>query len=109
MSTKKRIVPMGDRVLVRKVSAWPSHESADSETKTKSGIIIPDTVNKERPEQGVVVAVGEGRTTDEGKIILPKVKVGDTIIFSKYGPDEIKLDGEEYYVLSESNILAIVK
>lgn len=103
MSTKtsqKRIIPLGDRVLVHIIEA---------ETKTKSGIIIPDTASKERPEQGVVVAVGAGRTTDKGKIITPKVKVGDTVIFSKYGPDEIKIDGEEYYILNESNILAIIK
>jgi len=100
MSTKRKITPLGDRVLVRTIEV---------ETKTKSGIIIPDTVNKERPEEGVVVAVGSGRTTDDGKIIAPNVKVGDVVIFSKYGPDEIKLDGEEYYILSESNILAIVK
>lgn len=80
-----------------------------AETKTKSGIIIPDTASKERPEQGAVVAVGAGRTTDDGKTIAPKVKVGDDIIFSKYQLDEIKVDGEEYYILSESNILAIIK
>lgn len=100
MSTKQKIVPLGDRVLVSVVVA---------ETKTKSGIIIPDTASKERPEQGVVVAVGDGRVTDEGKTVAPRVKVGDTIIFSKYGPDEIKIDGEEYYILNESNILAIIK
>ena len=97
---KSKIIPLGDRVLVRIEKA---------ETKTKSGIIIPDTASKERPEQGIVVAVGAGRTTDEGKTIAPHVAVGDTIIFSKYGPDEIKIDGEEYYILSEANILAIIK
>ena len=103
MSTKqnkKNIVPLGDRVLVKALVA---------ETKTKSGIIIPDTASKERPEQGVVVAVGDGRITDDGKIIAPKVKVGDTIIFSKYQLDEIKIDDEEYYVLNVPNILAIIK
>lgn len=100
MSTKRKITPLGDRVLVR---------VARAETKTKSGIIIPDTVSKERPEEGIVVAVGEGRTTDHGIVIKPKVKVGDIIIFAKYGPDEIKIDGEEFYVLNESNILAIIK
>ncbi|MEK7568774.1 MAG: co-chaperone GroES [Patescibacteria group bacterium] len=100
MTTKRKIIPLGDRVLVR---------VAVMETKTKSGIIIPDTASKERPEEGTVVSVGQGRITDEGKTIAPKVKVGDTVIFSKYGPDEIKIDGEEYYILSESNILAIVK
>lgn len=100
MSTKKKIIPLGDRVLVHIVEA---------ETKTKSGIIIPDTASKERPEQGVVVAVGAGRVTDEGKTIAPKVKVGDTIIFASYQLNEIKLAGEEYYILNESNILAIIK
>jgi len=100
MSTKKTIVPLGDRVLVR---------VAKVETKTKSGIIIPDTVGKERPEQGVVVEVGAGRTTDQGVVIPPKVKRGDIVVFSKYGPDEIKIDGEEYYVIQEANILAIIK
>ncbi len=100
MTTKRKITPLGDRVLVRVDQV---------ETKTKSGIIIPDTVGKERPEQGVVVEVGVGRTTDQGVLIAPSVKRGDTIIFSKYGPDEIKIDGEEYYILNESNILAVIK
>jgi chaperonin GroES len=97
---KIKIIPLGDRVLVQPEALI---------TKTKSGIIIPDTANKERAEQGVVVAVGAGRTTDEGKTIAPKVKVGDTVLFTKYGPDEVKIDGEEYYILSESNILAVIK
>lgn len=100
MSTKPKIIPLGDRVLVR---------ALDAVIKTKSGIIIPDTASKERPERGTVVAVGLGRTTDEGKVITPHVKIGDEILFSKYGPDEIKIDGEEYFILSESNILAIIK
>ena len=99
MSVKRKIIPLGDRVLVRTLEAI---------TKTKSGIIIPDSVNKERPEQGTVMAVGKGRTTDEGVIIKPAVNVGDEIIFSKYGPDEITIDGEKYFILSESNILAII-
>ncbi|KKU81304.1 MAG: 10 kDa chaperonin [Parcubacteria group bacterium GW2011_GWA1_47_8] len=75
MSTKRKIVPLGDRVLVR----------VEKEvTKTKSGIIIPETVSKERPEEGVVVAVGAGRTTEAGTVVAPHVKVGDTVIFSKY-------------------------
>ncbi|MBI3634561.1 MAG: co-chaperone GroES [Candidatus Yonathbacteria bacterium] len=100
MSTKRKIIPLGDRVLVRALEAV---------TKTKSGIIIPDTVSKERPEQGVVVEVGSGRTTDTGAIIAPHVKIGDEILFSKYGPDEIKIDDEEYFILSETNILAIIR
>lgn len=100
MSTKRTIIPLGDRVLVR---------VAKVETKTKSGIIIPETVGKERPEQGVVVEVGAGRTTDQGVLVAPKVRRGDTVVFSKYGPDEIKIDGEEFYILPEANILAIIK
>ena len=99
-NTKKEIIPLGDRVLVK---------PAEKEKKTKSGIIIPDTVDKERPEMGKVIAVGEGKVTDEGKTIPPKVKVGQTVLFSKYGPDEIKIGDEEYLVVSESNILAIIK
>lgn len=100
MNTKRKITLLGDRVLVRIDKV---------ETKTKSGIIIPDTVGKERPEQGVVVEVGAGRTTDKGVLIAPTVRRGDTVIFAKYGPDEIKIDGEDYFILSESNILAIIK
>lgn len=100
MSTKRKITPLGDRVLIRTLEAV---------IKTKSGIIIPDTASKERPEQGVVVAVGLGRTTDTGTLVKPSVKVGDEVLFSKYGPEEIKIDGEELYILSESQILAVIK
>lgn len=99
---KKNIMPLGDRVLVKAVDK-------DEGKKTKSGIIIPDTVDKEKPEIGKVIAVGEGRVNDKGDIIPPRVKKGDVIIFSKFGPDEIKIDDEEYLILSESNILAIIK
>ena len=103
MSTKKsNIIPLGDRVLVK-----PAQK--DEGKKTASGIIIPETIDKEKPEQGKVVAVGEGRMTDDGSVIPMRVKKGDTVIFSKYGPDEIKVDGEEYYILSESSILAVIK
>jgi chaperonin GroES len=93
------IKPLGDRVLVKPIA---------QEIKTKSGIIIPDTIDKEKPDQGEVVAVGEGRYEDF-KIIPPRVKVGDRVLFSKYSPDEIKVEGEEYYILREENILAIIK
>lgn len=83
--------------------------SSEDGKKSKSGIIIPETVSKERPEQGTVIAVGEGKMNNDGKVIPLVVKVGDKIVFSKYGPDEIKIDGEEYYILSESNILAVIK
>ena len=101
MTQTSKIIPLHDRVLVKPAS--------NNEKKTASGIIIPDTINKERPEQGEVVAVGEGRMTDDGKVIPLTVKVGDTVIFSKYGPDEVKVDDEEYFILSESSILAVIK
>ncbi len=102
MKKESKIIPLGDRVLVKPFSE-------EDTKKTKSGIIIPETVDKERPEQGKVIAVGEGRTTDGGKVLPMKVKVGDLVIFSKYGPDEVKVDGDEYFMLKEENILAIIK
>jgi chaperonin GroES len=102
MSAKVNIMPLADRVLVK-----PG--TGEDGKKTKSGIIIPETVDKERPEQGKVIAVGEGRTTDDGKLIPLKIKVGDVVIFSKYGPDEVNIDGEKYYILREEAILAIIK
>lgn len=82
--------------------------SEDKAGKTKSGIIIPETVNKERPEEGVVVAVGPGRLED-GKIVPLALKKGQRVIFSKYGPDEIKIDGKEYLIVSEQQVLAIIE
>ena len=95
-----KIKPLGDRVLV---------EPLRDEKKSASGIIIPDTVSKERGEMGKVVAVGEGWHNQEGKVFPLKVKKGDKIIFSKYGPDEIKVEGKEYFIISESNILAVIE
>lgn len=98
------IKPLGDRVLIKPI---PPEEL---EKKSLSGIIIPDTVSKEKPEQGKVVAVGEGKWDEDGEKRIPvSVKVGDRVMFSKYGYDELKIDGEEYYILSEGNILAIIK
>lgn len=96
-----KIKPLGDRVLVEPLTS-------DAE-KTKSGIIIPDTVSKEKSEEGKVVAVGEGRRGEDGKLIPVAVKKGQRVLFSKYGPDEIKVDGKEYYIISEANILAIIE
>lgn len=102
MSTKKStIMPLGDRVLVKPI--------IEETAKTKSGIIIPETVSKEKPEQGKVVAVGSGRVTDEGKRIPVSVKKGDIVLFAKYAPDEVKIDGEEYFIISESSILAVIE
>lgn len=96
---KMVLVPLADRVLVRPLP---------KEEVTASGIIIPDTVSKEKPEQGTVVAVGEGKY-DDGKLIPLRVKVGDVVVFSKYGYDEVKLDGEEYFILREDSLLAVIK
>lgn len=93
--------PLGDRCLVEPIDA-------KDEALTKSGIIIPETVDKEKPHQGKVIAVGPGKY-DDGVLVPMTVKVGDTVIFSKYSPDEIKMGDKEYYILSESNILAIVE
>lgn len=93
------VVPLLDRVLIKPIL---------EKEKTASGIIIPDSAEKEKPEQGVVVALGAGKY-DDGKLIALTVKVGDKVMFSKYGYDEIKIDGDEYFILREENILAILK
>lgn len=98
---KIEVQPLGDRVLIEPMSKEGE--------KTKFGIIIPDTIDKERPEQGTIIATGEGRMTDDGKIIPLKVKKGQKVIFSKYGPDEIKIDDKEYLIVSENNILAVIE
>lgn len=99
---EQKIVPLGDRVLLKPLSL-------EDLNTTVSGIIIPDTVSKEKPEQGKVLAVGEGKFDDKGNRIPLSVKVGDRVVFSRYGYDEIKFEGEEYYILKEENILAIIK
>lgn len=98
---KIKIKPLGDRVLVEPLDT--------SVEKTKFGIIIPDTAKKERGEQGLVVAVGEGKRDSNGKLIPLSVKKGQKIIFSKYGPDEIKVGDQDYFIISEANILAIIE
>lgn len=97
--SKTKIIPLGDRVLV---------EIMEEKNKTSSGIYIPETIDKEKPEQGKIIAVGEGKYED-GKLIPLSVKVGDTIVFSKYGYDEIKLEDKEYLIVKQNNILAIIK
>jgi chaperonin GroES len=100
---KMNIKPLGDKVLIKALSA------DETEKKSKSGIIIPDTISKEKPEQGKVIAVGAGKYDDNGKLIPMSVKVGDRVLFSKYGYDEVKMDGEEFLIVSENQILAIIK
>ncbi|KND47168.1 MAG: chaperonin GroES [Parcubacteria bacterium C7867-004] len=94
------IKPLGDRVVVQPIQ---------KDEVSSSGIIIPDTLKPEKPERGTVVAAGPGKYGDEGDLIPMTVKVGDKVLFSKYGYDEVKIDGTEYYILSESNVLAVLK
>ena len=102
-TNKSGIQPLGDRVVLRPLS------KEESGTTTSFGIIIPETVDKEKPEQGTVVAVGPGKMGDDNEIIPVSVKVGDRVMFSKYGYDEVKVNGVEYYIVSEGNILAVLK
>ena len=101
MSTKKKkgLTPLFDRVLVKPID--PATESKGS------SIIIPDTAEKERPQKGKVIAVGDGRRNDSGDLVPVSIKPGQVVVFSKYGPTEIEVDGMDYYILSESDILAI--
>lgn len=91
------IKPLADRVVVKPSVA---------EEKTKGGIVLPDTA-KDKPQEGSVVAVGPGRLLDNGTRVAAEVKVGDTVIYSKYSGTEIKIDGEEHLILRESDILAV--
>ena len=95
-----KIKPLGDRVLIEPMS---------KEEKTKSGIYLPETIDKERPEQGKVLAVGEGKLNSEGKLIKPSVKKGDVVLFTKYGPSEIKVGGKEYLIARDDDILAVLE
>ncbi|MDR0882154.1 MAG: co-chaperone GroES [Candidatus Adiutrix sp.] len=89
--------PLSDRVLVKRL---------DEEEKTKGGIIIPDTA-KEKPQQGRVVAIGDGKLLDNGNRVQPAVKVGEVVLFGKYSGTEIKVDGEEYLILREDDIFGV--
>ncbi|MEK7194251.1 MAG: co-chaperone GroES [Patescibacteria group bacterium] len=99
---KLGIIPVGSRVLLR-----PFKEQ-EERMIGKIKIVLPDSVSNEKSDKGKVLAVGEGRYED-GKLMPMSVKVGDTVIYSKYGYDEIKVDGEELYLVKEENILAIIK
>ena len=83
-------------------------EALESEKKTKSGIVLPDTAEKEKPMVGKVVAVGPGKFDENGKRVPMSVKVGDKVLFKKYGPDELEVDGKKYLVGEETDILAIL-
>ena len=95
--SKPNYKPLGDRVIVEPESA---------EQTTKSGIVLPDTA-QEKPQSGKIVSVGAGKTTDEGKVLPLTVKEGDVVIYAKYGGTELKVDGKEYLIVRESDILAV--
>lgn len=96
------IRPLADRVIVRPLT------DEEHGTVSASGIIIPETAKKEKPEQGIVIAVGPGKLDEDGEKRIPvDVKVGDRVIFSKYGYDELKLNNKEYYIVGETSILGV--
>lgn len=95
-----QVKPLGDRVVVK---------PKPKEEKTKGGIFLPDTVSKERPMQGEILAVGEGRRDDNGKLIPMNVKPGQHVLFAKYAGTEFKIDDEEYLILQEKDILGIIE
>lgn len=97
-----KINPLGDRVVIEPLND-------DKGGKTKSGIYLPETVDKERPEQGKIIAVGPGKFSNDGKRMPVNVKKGDTVLFTKYGPNEIKVEGKEYLIAREEDILAIIE
>jgi len=96
---KVKIKPLYDKVVIK-----PSSE----EEVTASGIVLPETVDKERPMQGEVVAVGPGKRLDNGEVAPMSVAKGDTVLFTKYAPDEVEIDGEDYLVVEEEKILGII-
>lgn len=93
------VKPLHDHVIVKPIS---------KEETAKFGIVLPETIDKEKPEQGEVLAIGPGKLLENGSRAPMSVKVGDRVMFKKYSPDEIKIDGQELLVISESDILAIV-
>lgn len=95
-----KIKPLGDYILI---------EPFKEEEKTKSGILLPESAEKEKPEQGKVIAVGPGRKLSSGKRVSLDVKPGDKVLFTKYGPNEIKVNDKEYLIAKEEDILAILE
>ena len=94
-----RIRPLADRVVIK---------PQEKEEKTRGGIYLPDTASKEKPQEGTIMAVGEGRLDDKGKRTPVVVKTGDKVLFAKYAGTDIKIDDEDYLILAEKDILAVV-
>jgi chaperonin GroES len=99
MSKKVNIKPLGGNVLIK---------TLEDDKKTASGIVLPDTAEKERKQKGSVVALGTGKLDKDGKKIPFNVSVGDVVVFKKYSPEEIEVDGEEYLIMDEGDLLAVV-
>ena len=95
-----KVKPLSDHILI---------EPMAQEEKTKSGIVLPETVDKEKPEQGKVLAVGPGRKLSSGRYVPMEVRKGNKVLFTKYGPNEIKIDDKEYLIAREEDILAILE
>lgn len=96
----KKLTPLGDRVIIKR---------SNRQEMTKSGIVIPETAGDQKPEEGEIIAVGPGKTLDNGQRSHMEVSVGQKVLFTKYGPTEVKIEGEEYLVASENDILAILE
>ena len=97
--SKLKIKPLGNRVIL---------EAIREDKTTASGIVLPETAEKEKPEEGLVVAIGPGKLLENGQRTKISVKVGDKVVFKKYSPDEIKINKKEYLIISEDDILAII-
>ncbi len=95
-----KLKPLHNNVIVKTIS---------QEETTKSGIVLPDTIDKEKPEKGEVIAIGPGKVLDNGELSKMTVTVGQKVVFKKYSPDEIKIDNQDYLVLSESDIIAVIE
>ena len=99
VATAVRLKPLGDRVLVK---------ALEKKDEIRSGIIIPDTA-KEKPQEGEIIAVGKGKLTEEGKLIPMDVKAGDKILYGKYSGTEVKIEGQEYLIMHQEDILGLVE
>ncbi|MFA5742874.1 MAG: co-chaperone GroES [Candidatus Paceibacterota bacterium] len=95
-----KIKPLSDHIVI---------EPLRGEEKSKGGILLPQSVEKEKPEQGKVIAAGPGKISSSGNLIPMEVKIGDKVIFTKYGPNEIKIDNKEYLIAAQDDILAIIE
>lgn len=94
-----KLKPIGDKIIVERI---------EPESKTKGGIVLPDTA-KEKPKEGKIIAIGEGKLLDNGSRVAPSVKVGEKIIFSSFAGSEVKIDNKEYLIMNEEDILAVLE